>query len=164
MGQDPGTNALDIHELVMEVPDQALEFAEAAETIERLSRPLETLLTEECQEVIEGWTLPAGLTEDGLKQTVAETLATLHRTRQRCTDWAFADYLGIPRQTVENFLDEQQPGSIWVVHREAGFSIIGDWSKEPEGFQDRPLIANEHDLHELMKTEQKEQKKPKMIS
>jgi len=37
--------------------------------------------------------------------------------------------------------------------REAGFSIIGDWSKEPEGFQDRPLITNEHDLHELMETE-----------
>ncbi len=42
----------------MEVSDQALEFVEAAETIERLCRPLEKLLTEECQKVIEGWTLP----------------------------------------------------------------------------------------------------------
>ncbi|MCY4303255.1 MAG: hypothetical protein OXC62_00470 [Aestuariivita sp.] len=47
----PQTNALDIHEFVMEVSDQAPEFAEAAETIERLCRPLETLLTEECQEI-----------------------------------------------------------------------------------------------------------------
>jgi len=120
------TNALDIHELVMEVSDSALEFVEAAETIERLCRPLDTLLT-----------------EDGLKQTVAETLVTLHRTCQRCTDWAFADYLGIPRQTVKNSLDENQPGSIWVVHRPI-FNKISQKMTKFEDFRDQAdfFVAN----------------------
>jgi len=58
----PDAESRDLHKLVMEVSAGARDLIAAAETIEDLGRPLKKLLTEEGHDVLDGHTLPAGLT------------------------------------------------------------------------------------------------------
>ena len=59
---------------------------------------------------------------------------------------------GKPSKTVSIRNMWNQPGRF--------IGVLGFLSSEPEGFENSPLTTNERDLHEVVKTEQKDKMKP----
>jgi len=59
--------------------------------------------------------LPTWMTRKGLKQRVATIMTVLQSRQHRCTDWALADHLGIPRKTVWDYVDTKTAVSTWII-------------------------------------------------
>lgn len=79
-------------------------------------------------------------------------LEYLNRAHVRCTYEAFADVLGVPKQSSGRYLGHHRPEASWVVSKRDGDpSGYADYNKHPELHRTSYIIETGDDLRQCMR-------------